>query len=84
MRNIKEVINENNEKITIEILIGFKIEELNKEYIAYTINDNNIDEEIDVCISEIIYIDDKPYINSIEENEAEKVLLFYETLKQTI
>ena len=84
MRNIKEVINENNEKITIEILIGFKIEELNKEYIAYTINDNNIYEEIDVCISEIIYIDDKPYINSIEENEAEKVLLFYEALKQTI
>ena len=51
MKNILNTVNEFGQKITIEILLNFKIEELNKEYVVYTINDDNVSEEVDMIIS---------------------------------
>ena len=77
MTNTITTINEKNEIITIEILIGFKIEEIGKEYVAYTINDDNLSDTVTVLISEIDYDNDIPKIVPIKEDEKEMVLLFY-------
>ena len=84
MTNTITTINEKNEIITIEILIGFKIEEIGKEYVAYTINDDNLSNTVTVLISEIDYDNDIPKIVPIKEDEKEMFLLFYNNLKKSI
>ena len=84
MTNTITTINEKNEIITIEILIGFKIEEIGKEYVAYTINDDNLSDTVTVLISEIDYDNDIPKIVPIKEDEKEMVLLFYNNLKKSM
>lgn len=84
MTNTITTINEKNEIITIEILIGFKIEEIGKEYVAYTINDDNLSNTVTVLISEIDYDNDIPKIVPIKEDEKEMVLLFYNNLKKSM
>ena len=71
---------EDGESITVEIILSFEIEELNKKYIAYTLNDNEEDEDVDVLISEIE--DNK--IKSVPEDEIEMVLEYYENAKSLI
>ena len=84
MKNILNNVNEFGQKITIEILLNFKIEELNKEYVVYTINDDNVSEEVDMIISEIYYENNIPKIKSIAEDEKEMVILFYNDIKNSI
>ena len=84
MRNIITAVNENNNKIIIEILLGFKIEEIGKEYVAYTINDDTLSEDVEVFISEIDYNSSLPKIVPIKEDEKEIVLLFYNNIKKSI
>jgi len=84
MKNILNTINEFGQEITIEILLNFKIEELNKEYVVYTINDDNVSEEVDMIISEIYYENNIPKIKSIDEDEKEMVILFYNDIKNSI
>jgi len=84
MKNIIKTINENNEEITLEIILNFRIDEFNKEYVAYTINDNDVDEDVVVFISELYYENNIPKIKSIKEEEKEMVLLFYNNIKETI
>ena len=55
MRNVMTIKNIDNEIIDIEVLVGFKIESIGKEYIAYTVNDDCVSEEVNVLISEIKY-----------------------------
>lgn len=84
MKNILKTINELGQEITIEILLSFKIEELNKQYVVYTINDDNISEDVSVIISEIYYENNIPKIKSINEDEKEMVILFYNDIKNSI
>lgn len=85
MKNTKTVINELGKEITVEILIGFSIEEYNKNYIAYTINDDGVSESVQVCISEIKYDETGlPKIVSIPDDEKEMVLIFYNNIKDKI
>lgn len=82
MKNEKIVINENGEETKIEIVLSFRLEEQNKEYVAYTINDDDSMETALVFISEIDVETNK--LKSIDENDKETVLIAYEELKREL
>lgn len=82
--NILKVINQFNQEITIELLFNFEIKEINKNYVVYTLNDNDINEDVNVLISEIYYDKQIPKIKSIDEREKEMVILFYNNIKNSI
>ena len=66
--------------ITIDLILSFEINELNKKYIVYTLNDNGLDEDVDVFISEL----ENNKIKSIPNNEVEMVLEYYENAKSLV
>lgn len=84
MKNSLKIINEFEQEIIIEIILSFRIEELNKEYVVYTINDDNISDDVNIIISEIEYTNNVPKIKSILEEEKEMVILFYNNIKNSI
>ena len=45
--NRRTVRTENGEDVTIEILVNFKVEEYDKEYVGYTLNADNNSFKID-------------------------------------
>ncbi|MBR2138462.1 MAG: DUF1292 domain-containing protein [Bacilli bacterium] len=82
MKNEKVFINENGEEIKIEIVFSFRLEELNKNYIAYTINDDDSLPTALIFISEL-----DPNTNqiiSIKEEEKEMVMTAYEEFKKGV
>lgn len=82
MNNYVIVKNEDGSDIKIEVLFSFKVEEYNKEYIAYTINDDGVSEVEPVLISE--YDGNNKKIISIPFEEKEFVLKTYEEVKKII
>lgn len=82
MNNVMRVYNENNEEIEIELLFNFRVEEYKKEYVVYTINDDNISEKVAVYISELNR--EKNKLISISEYHKEAVKIFYEQAKNMI
>ena len=66
--------------ITIDLILSFEINELNKKYIVYTLNDNGLDEDVDVFISEL----ENNKIKNIPNNEVEMVLEYYENAKSLV
>lgn len=80
MKNKISVYN-NGVLTTIEVILNFKVEEFNKNYIAYCINDDGISEDVNVCISEIDMDSNPPQILDIKPEEVEAVLNFYEYAK---
>lgn len=83
MNNVMTCYGENNELITIEILLKFGIEKIGKNYVAYTINDDGVSDNVNVYISEIEYENDVPRVVPIKEDEAEMVLSFYNSIKNS-
>lgn len=71
---------ENGETITVDVILGFEIEELNKKYIAYTLNDNGEDEDVDVLISEV----ENNKLKSIPDEEINIVLEYYNEAKKLV
>ena len=53
MKNEAVYINENGEEIRVEVILSFSIEEFNKNYIAYTTNDDDSLETAVVFINEV-------------------------------
>ena len=47
------VLNENGEEIKIDIIMQFKIEENNKEYVVFTVNDDGLSPDVYVNIAGI-------------------------------
>ncbi len=82
MKNSLTIRNCENEILEIEVLLGFQIESLGKEYVAYTINDDGVSEEVSVFISEIKYNNEIPEIVPIREEEKEMVLMFYNSIRK--
>ena len=82
MRNVMTIKNIDNEIIDIEVLVGFKIESIGKEYIAYTVNDDCVSDEVNVLISEIKYNNEVPEIVPIKDDEKEMVLMFYDKVRK--
>ena len=78
------VINENGELVKINILMQFKIEETNKEYVVFTVDDDGKSENVYVNISGI-ELDDGIYkLRLIPESEKNMVLLFYDNIRDSI
>jgi len=82
MNNYVTVKKENGETIKIEIILAFRVEETKKEYIAYTMNDDEKSEIGMVLISEIDPQTNK--IIKIPESDKEIVLKYYEEAKNAV
>ena len=82
MKNEKIYINENGEEIKVEIVLSFEVEELNKSYIAYTINDDDSYETAVVLISE--YNSETNQLLPISFEDKDKVLAVYNDIKKII
>jgi len=80
MENKTYVYKEDGEEIAIEIILSFEIEELNKKFIAYTLNDDGSSETVPVFISEY----DGKNIKDISNEEADLVLEYYNAAKELI
>ena len=81
MPNNVVVTRENGEDIVIDILLSFEVEELQKKYIAYTLNDDGVSENVVVLISEI---DQNNHIKDIYEEDKDLVFEAYNTAKELI
>lgn len=82
MKNEAVYINENGEEIRVEVILSFSIEEFNKNYIAYTINDDDSLETAVVLINEVDIEANK--LLPIKFEEKEMVLTTYNDIKKTI
>ena len=82
MDNSVTVKRENGETIKIEIILGFDVEELNKRFIAYTLNDDGVKENVTVFISEIDK--DNSVVKNLVPEEAPIVMNAYEEAKNYI
>lgn len=73
------VKNANGVNINISVLGYFRIPDLNKEYVMYSMVDENPDNEYGaVLLGEVIKEDNVPVkILGIEENEQEMVMAYY-------
>ena len=80
IENKTYVYKENGEEIAIEIILSFNIEELNKSYIAYTLNDDGQSDNVAVFISEY----DGKNIKDIANDEANLVLEYYNAAKELV
>ena len=69
-----------NKEIEVEVIGGFKIDELNKEYILCTYDDSNDSDKFMMCIMEI----NNGELVSIPDNEKEIVFNFYQSVKESI
>ena len=78
------VINENGEEVKIDIIMQFKIEENDKEYVVFTVNDDGVSEDVYVNIAGIEDKDGKYQLRLIPEEEKNMVLVFYDNLRDTI
>ena len=82
MKNEVVYINENGVEIKVEVILSFSIEELRKNYIAYTINDDDSLETAVVLINEVDIETNK--LLPIKFEEKELVLATYNDIKKTI
>ena len=78
------VLNENGEEVKIDIIMQFKIEENNKEYVVFTINDDGKSEDVYVNIAGLEEENGQYKIRLIKEEEKNLVLVFYDNLRDTI
>ena len=78
------VINENGEEVKIDIIMQFKIEENNKEYVVFTVNDDGKSEDVYINIAGIEEVNGEYRLRLIPEEEKNLVLVFYDNLRDTI
>ena len=78
------VLNENGEEVKIDIIMQFKIEENNKEYIIFTVNDDGKSDDVYVNIAGLVEKDGEYHLRLIPEEEKNLVLVFYDNLRDTI
>lgn len=71
-------------KVKIDILFSFRVEEYNKDYVAYMLNDDGISPTVAVFISEVDSSNETMVIKEIPEEEYAFVLETYENIKKMI
>lgn len=79
-----KVINENGQEVNIDVIMQFKIEENNKEYVVFTVNDDGVSEDVYVNIAGIENVNGEYRLRLIPESEKNLVLVFYDNLRDTI
>lgn len=77
------VINEVGQTVKINIIARFKIEEYDKEYLVYTVNDDGVSDDVIVFITGVVEIDGRIELRLIPEEEKELVLAFYDNLRDS-
>ena len=80
---IIEVINEIGELVKINLIGQFKLEEYNKEYIMYTLNDDGVSEDVIILIAQVENIDCKLKLLSIPDEEKNMVALLFDNIRDT-
>lgn len=80
----KEVINEMGQSVMIDIIGQFKIDEVDREYVFYTLNDDGTSEDVIILIAQIVMEDGKAKIISIPEKEKNMVIAFFNNMKDSI
>ena len=70
--------------LNIEILATFRIEEIKKQYVIYTLNDDGVSEDVTLLINEYVIGNDQPKIVPIPKEEVNLVLTFYNNLRNNI
>lgn len=78
------IINEEGQLVKIDIIVRFKIEEFNKEYIVYTLNDDGKSEIEPVIIAGIEETSEGIKLKLIPEEEKQTVLVFYDNVRDTL
>ena len=78
-----EVINELDELVKINVIGQFAIEELNREYILYTLNDDGNSDDVIVLVAQVESKDGKMKLLSIPEDEKNMVALFFDNIKDS-
>ena len=79
------IIDENGNEVKINIIMQFRIEELNKEYVVFTIDDDGVSENVYINIAELDKIEKDEYqIKMIKESEKNMVLAFYDSIRDSI
>ncbi len=76
--------NVNGKEINVDIIGGFEVEELGKKYAVCSYDDDQTSDEQLVMIFEIENIDGTQNLISINSEEKELVLKFYNSYKQTL
>lgn len=82
--NCKEVINEMGQSVKIDIIGQFRIDEVDREYVIYTLNDDGTSEELIILIAQIVTEDEKIKIISIPDKERNMVVAFFNNIKDNI
>ena len=70
--------------INIKILATFRIEEIKKQYVIYTLNDDGVSEDVTLLINEYVIENNQPKIVPIPKEEVNLVLTFYNNLRKNI
>jgi len=78
------VLNENGQEVKIDIIMQFKIEENNKEYVVFTVDDDGKSEDVYVNIAGVENIDGHYKLRLIPEEEKNMVLVFYDNIRDSI
>ena len=84
---MKEIIykDKNGNNVTASVLGFFKIEELNKEFVMYSIVDDNVEEDdCVILLGEVVREDDDVQILGIDEKEKDLVVAYYNEIASQI
>ncbi|MBE6147235.1 MAG: hypothetical protein E7168_02750 [Firmicutes bacterium] len=83
MKEIK-YIDSNGNIMNISVIGFFKIPELEKEFIMYSLTDNTSNEYGYVLLGEVVKINDKAQILGILSNEKELVVAYYNEISKQL
>lgn len=84
MKNTITVYDNKKNPIVVDVVANFKIEEYNKEYIVYTLNDDGVSENVNFCISQVNFSGDIPQFVPIPDEEVPTVLSFYDYVRDHV
>lgn len=84
MQDIK-FVDENGKEITISVIGFFRVNELEKEFIMYSMVDDNVDNDMGyVLLGEVVRYDGIVQILGIESEERDMVLAYYNEISNQI
>lgn len=84
MKNSITVYDDKNNAIVVDVVANFRIEEYNKEYVVYTLNDDGVSETVNMCISQVEFSGDTPQLIPIPDEEVPTVLSFYDYVRDHV
>lgn len=85
MENIKVYNDQNGNQIKLEEISTFSIDELNKTFLAYTINDDGVSNQVQVRFVELLGVEtDHPVIKPVEDYDAPLVVETFNAMVDSV